>query len=358
MQSKTPQARRARRSSSRDRTTLDPAFQERDRKDSARSSLDSAFSRSTAAQLAPRPTSLPYPVPPINEPATRRTNGPLTLIEKHADLLAYIAQKEREVNDARKVYERKLQELDEVKKRWEAITARQGFHSTTTPSSSLPTKMGRQAPLPIRRTASNSSTGSTGSASLNNGILPLVLPPGNAATDITASSSQESAHAAQNASSVMVEGSRRLFGHLLESLSDLTSTTTAEDVSAVDTVTSTAEEGEERKRERREMRTLSLIAGVGPTARHVKNGNAAPGDRQARESTTFNRRRTSIASTSSERSAEVRSHPQAEPSGQRADRAETSANAVDFTNMWDGLAPQARDWKEKLGSVMGVSAPT
>jgi hypothetical protein len=44
----------------------------------------------------------------------------LTLIEKHADLLAYIAQKEAEVNDARKVYERKLQELDEVKKRWES----------------------------------------------------------------------------------------------------------------------------------------------------------------------------------------------------------------------------------------------
>lgn len=335
--------------------TLGPAFQERDGKDSARSSLDSAFSRSTAAQLAPRPTSLPSPVPPISEPTTRRSNGPLTLIEKHADLLAYIAQKEREVNDARKVYERKLQELDEVKKRWEAITARQGFHSTTTPSS---TKTGHQAPLPIRRTASNSSTGSTGSGSLHNGILPLVLPPGNAAADITASSLHGYVHSGQNASSVMVEGSRRLFGHLLDSISDLTSSTTAEDVSAAEIGTSIAGEGEERKREKREMRTLSLIAGVGATAKHVKNGNAATGDRQARGSTSPNRRRPSVASTSSDRSTEVHAHHQAEPSGLRPDTAETSANAVDFTNMWDGLAPQARDWKEKLGSVMGVSAPT
>lgn len=355
VQSKTPQARRARRSSSRDRT-LEPAFEEREGGNTARSSLDSAFSRSTAAQLAPRPTSLPSPVPP-SEPATRRPNGPLTLIEKHADLLAYIAQKEREVNDARKVYDRKLQELDEVKKRWEAITARQGFHSTTTRSSST-AKTGHQAPLPIRRTASNSSTGSTGSVSLQNGVLPLMIPPVNITSGTTTSSSSfGSAHPGQNASSAMVEGSRRLFGHLLDSLSDLTSSTAAEDIPS-GICSSNGGEVNERKREKREMRTLSLIAGVGTTAKHAKNG-VASGDRQARGSISPSHRMMSVASTSSDRSAELRTHRQPEASDQLVPVGETSASAaVDFTNIWDGLAPQARDLKEKLGSVMGVTAPT
>jgi hypothetical protein len=258
---------------------LEPAFD-----DGMRSSLDSARSN-----LAPRPTSLPTP---SSEPPPKRPQGPLTLIEKHADLLAYIAQKEREVADARRVYDRKLEELEEVKKRWEVITARQGFHSTTTPGKGKH----HHAPVPVRRTASSSSTGSA----IETPVMPLTVPP-----DLTTSA---------------VEGSRRLFGHLMDSLSGITNDLAlgaGEDELSVG-------EGEvvDRKKDKAQMRRL--IAGTG----RERNGQ----------------RRSSDASGS------ATSDP-----GQEAS---SSATAVDFTNIWDGLAPQARDWKEKLGNVMGVSGPT
>lgn len=273
--SKTPQAR-ARRSSSRERV-LEPAFD-----DGTRSSLDSALS------LAPRPTSLPTP---SSEPPPKRPQGPLTLIEKHADLLAYIAQKEREVADARRTYDRKLEELEEVKKRWEVITARQGFHSTTTPGKGKH----HHAPVPVRRTASSSSTGSA----METPVLPLTVPP-----DLTASA---------------VEGSRRLFGHLMDSLSGITNDLALG--AAEDEPSAGESEAVDRKKDKAQMRRL--IAGTG--------------------------RERDVQRRSSDASGSASSDPRQEAS---------STSAVDFTNIWDGLPPQARDWKEKLGNVMGVSGPT
>lgn len=324
--SRTPQAR-ARRSSSRERT-VEPAYETHD---GARSSVDSGPSR-TASHLAPRPTSLPTPPPIDAEPspsARTRPRAPLTLIEKHADLLAYIAQKEREANDARRTYERKLDELEQVRKRWQVITARkQGFHSTTTPAASAGGRYHHQAPVPVRRTASTSSTGSSGSMELP--VLPLTAP------------AHDLAH--PNASSAVVEGSRRLFGQLMDSLSGITSdlalgTTDDESAAAATgpaTATGTGAGAEgapgsrgdmERKHDTAQMRRL--IAGTGREDRPVKP------------------RRTSTASTELP--------PDPDPARQEPSSA---SSPVDFTNIWDGLAPQARDWKEKLGNVMGVTAPT
>lgn len=268
---KTPLAR-ARKSSSRER--LGPAFEG----DALRTSQDSG-----RLSLAPRPTSLPNPSP---DPQ-KRTQGPLTLIEKHADLLAYIAQKEREVADAKRTYDRKVAELEEVKKRWEVITARQGFHSTTTTTSSTAGKHHHHPPVPVRRTASSSSTGSTDLGAV--------------------------AHGQPDLTTTAVEGSRRLFGHLMDSLSGIA-------LSAEEEPSGGESEISDRKRDKAQMKRL--IAGSGRENR--------------------NERRPSDASTA------------ASDPGQAAS---SSTSAVDYTNIWDGLAPP-KDWKEKLGNVMGVSAPT
>ncbi|KAJ9093233.1 hypothetical protein QFC19_008439 [Naganishia cerealis] len=434
--------------------------------DSTQSPSSDISSRPSAASLSRLPSTLPSSqVPPT---------GPLTLIEKHASLLAYIAHKETEVHEARRTWERRKAELEELKKRWEVVIARQGFHSTTTPSTAttaatangapLHGVTGRQAPIPIRRTGSTSSAGSSHSASLlrpttngeaRDGVLPLTIPPTGPQQQASGSSRatlypsisqayQTTPHPQQQ------QGSRSLFGHLLDSLSGITSDLVpreAQDVnggggvSGVDPaegrnalvvldeyegVRDTSAEGGGRKVEQRQgqgrtgtgtrqIKTLSLIAGMGSAAaasakhRHVVAVAAGDGDKTDHESSpgqpnnAFQTTADRAASSSRENTvtppkwnlmddsspARARWNSSMDPSGailpvdemhaavstNKVEASSSSPSAaasftgggagggggmVDFANIWDGFAtPQGgKDWKERLGNVMGVASPT
>jgi hypothetical protein len=124
---------------------------------------------------------------------------------------------------------------------------------------------------------------------------------------------------------------------------------TTEDAPGAEIGTPSGGEGDEKKREKREMRTLSLIAGVGTTAKHAKNGNAAVGDRHTRGTTSPTRRRTSVGQTcwqSQPHWQKLRKVPAADP----------EARPFDLISLQK--TSHLMYWKEKLGSVMGVSAPT
>ncbi|KAJ9115956.1 hypothetical protein QFC22_005099 [Naganishia vaughanmartiniae] len=171
---------------------------------------------------------------------------PLTLIEQHASLLAYIAQKETEVHESRRLYERRSEELKEAKKKWEEIVGSSAAATVGGPAlsqsrsgngklsgngdtKSTMSAAGRiQPPMPIRRTGS--STSSIGSSSSGTrpashaattkydhhlypnsraAVLPLTIPL------------EEGTAAAAGAANAVVEGSKRLFGHLLDSLAGI-----------------------------------------------------------------------------------------------------------------------------------------
>ncbi|KAI0790333.1 hypothetical protein C8Q75DRAFT_806268 [Abortiporus biennis] len=68
-------------------------------------------------------------------------HGPLTLTEKHADLLRFIAQKESKCLELRSQLSVHEAELAQLKRKWERIVSRgmdRAYHTPSTPSSSTP----------------------------------------------------------------------------------------------------------------------------------------------------------------------------------------------------------------------------
>ncbi|KAG7531541.1 hypothetical protein FFLO_04281 [Filobasidium floriforme] len=61
-----------------------------------------------------------------------RRTAPLTLVERHAELLSEIAKKETMVNEMRQELAHQESELSDLKKRWESIVSRSAMMSTTT----------------------------------------------------------------------------------------------------------------------------------------------------------------------------------------------------------------------------------
>ncbi|KAJ9091864.1 hypothetical protein QFC21_007062 [Naganishia friedmannii] len=187
-----------------------------------------------------------------SQPPLTAAARPLTLIEQHASLLAYIAQKETEVHEARRLFDRRSDELREAKKKWEEVVAMssggvggsagggspfpqsgtgnaQGNGNTRTTSATA----GRvQPPMPIRRTGS--STSSLGGSCSSGSLRPNVHTSASASTGTTKYDSihpqrgvmplsipLEEGTAAAGAANAVVEGSKRLFGHLLDSLAGI-----------------------------------------------------------------------------------------------------------------------------------------
>ncbi|KAF8631108.1 hypothetical protein AX17_005153 [Amanita inopinata Kibby_2008] len=124
-----------------------------------------ALTRPNSHAIRPRPMSMVYPpsTPPSNRASDRRSMGsvnsierpPLTLTEKHADLLRFIAQKESKCLELRSQLAMHEAELLQLKRKWERIVSRGFEHSLSSTTPNTPSTSPSNQPSPPSHTSAH-----------------------------------------------------------------------------------------------------------------------------------------------------------------------------------------------------------